>query len=157
MNVEDFLKENDIEFKIHEHPAVYTTEDLAKYSSKFLGLTCKNLLLKDQKGKRFFLIILPAVERADLNKIASMVSEKKLSFANSENLKQVLGVEPGSVSPFGLLNDKAALIEVYISRKVLEAEYVSFHPNRNTASLELSREMFEKFLGELSHIIHSFD
>jgi len=156
IDVEDFLRKNDIEFTIHDHPPVYTTDDLAKYQADFKGLACKNLLLKDQKGKRFFLIILPASEKVDISKTAVMVGEKKLSFANPENLRQVLGVEPGSVSPFSLLNDNENMVEVFISRKVLEAEYVSFHPNRNTASLELEREMFGKYLNKLNHSIHSF-
>ena len=80
INVEEFLKENQIEFRLHLHPLVYTAEEAAKYNSNFTGMSCKNLLLKDQKGKRYFLIILPSNRKADLDNVATTVGEKKLSF-----------------------------------------------------------------------------
>lgn len=145
-NVEDFLKSNNITYILHEHPAVFTCEEAEKYCGNIPGLACKNLLLKGKKSERYFLIILPAEKRADLKKISEMVNEKQITFASPKNLLEKLSLEPGSVSPFGLLNDKNHEIEVYVDKKVYYADIVSFHPNRNTASLELSGEMFQKFL-----------
>ncbi|MEK7085476.1 MAG: prolyl-tRNA synthetase associated domain-containing protein [Patescibacteria group bacterium] len=144
--VEDFLKSNDITYSLHEHPAVFTCEEAEKYCGDIPGLACKNLLLKGRKSERYFLIILPAEKRADLKKISETVDDKQITFAGPEALLEKLGLEPGAVSPFGLINDKNHEIEVYIDKKVYYADIVSFHPNRNTASLELSGEMFHKFL-----------
>ena len=145
-NVEDFLKANGIDYVLHEHVAVFTAEDLAKHCSHVPGLHCKNLFLRDQKYKRYFLVVLPATQRTDLKKVSEIVGEKKLSFANPETLREKLGVEVGSVSPFGLLNDTLHEVEVYIEQAVYDADIVSFHPNRNTASLALTGVMFRKFL-----------
>lgn len=145
-NVEDFLKANGIDYVQHEHVAVFTAEDLGKHCSHVPGLHCKNLFLRNQKYKRYFLVVLPATHTTDLKKVSEVVGEKKLSFANPETLREKLGVEVGSVSPFGLLNDTLHEVEVYIDQVVYDADIVSFHPNRNTASLELSGAMFRKFL-----------
>jgi Ala-tRNA(Pro) deacylase len=91
-------------------------------------------------------VVLPATHTTDLKKVSEVVGEKKLSFANPETLREKLGVEVGSVSPFSLLNDTLHEVEVYIDQVVYDADIVSFHPNRNTASLELSGAMFRKFL-----------
>ncbi len=92
------------------------------------------------------MVVLPAEKRADLKKIGETVGDKQITFASPEALLEKLGLTPGTVSPFGLLNDKNHEVEVYIDQKVYYAKIVSFHPNRNTASLELSGNMFRKFL-----------
>jgi Ala-tRNA(Pro) deacylase len=153
-NVEQYLKDRHIEYVFHKHPAVYTCEEAKKYCGDVPGLASKNLLLKNREGKRYFLIILPAVKRADLKKISELVGEKKVSFASAENLKEKLDLEPGSVSPFGLLNDKNHEVEVCVDEEVENADIVSFHPNINTASLELTGEMFRKFLESLENKIY---
>ena len=145
-NVEDFLKSKGVEFILHEHPAVFTCEEAEKYCGDIPGLACKNLLLKGKKSGRYFLVVLPAEKRADLKKIGETVGDKQITFASPEALLEKLGLTPGTVSPFGLLNDKNHEVEVYIDQKVYYAKIVSFHPNRNTASLELSGNMFRKFL-----------
>lgn len=146
MPVEKFLTSQHIDYVLHEHPAVYTCEQARKYCAHIPGLACKNLLLMSRKSEKYFLIILPAEKRADMKHIARILDEKQLAFADPAALKNKLGLEPGAVSPFGLLNDTKHEIEVYIDKEVHEADILSFHPNRNTASLELSKNMFRKFL-----------
>ena len=152
LNVEDFLKSKDIKYVLHEHQAVYTCEEAEKYCGNVPGLACKNLLLQDKKGRRYFLVVLPAEKRTDLKKFAGIVGEVKVSFASPEILMEKLGLNPGAVSPFGLLNDNKKEVEVYIDSDVYNADIVSFHPNRNTASVELSGEMFRKFLKSIKNI-----
>ena len=151
-NVEDFLKLKGIKYVLHEHPAVYTCEEAEKYCGNMQGLACKNLLLRDKKGRRYFLVVLPATKRTDLKKFAKIVGVSKVSFASSEDLMEKLGLEAGAVSPFGLLNDKKNEVEIYTDKNVYSANIVSFHPNRNTASLELSKEMFRKFLQSIENL-----
>lgn len=150
-NVEEYLKSKNINYVLHEHPAVFTCEDVEKLCLSVPGLASKNLFLRDQKKLRFFLLILPATKQTDLKKFAEIVAEKKLSFANSDLLMEKLGVEPGSVSPFGLLNDTEHKVEVYIDSEIYNAEIVNFHPNRNMASLELTKEMFHKYLQSIEN------
>ena len=152
--VEEFLLSRNITFVLHNHPPVYTCEELAQYAVP--GLPCKNLLVRDQKKKRYFLVILPASGRTDLKKLGEIAGEK-LSFASPGSLMEKLGVEPGAVSPFGLINDGKDEVEVYIARPVYDADVVHFHPNRNTASLELTGEMFRRFLKNVNNKIHVID
>ncbi len=156
-NVEEYLKANGISYVRHEHVAVFTAEDLATHCSYIPGLHCKNLFLRDQKYKRYFLVILPATHQTDLKKVSALLGEKKLSFANPDTLRDMLGVEVGSVSPFGLLNDTLHEVEVYVDKAVYDSAIVSFHPNRNTASLELTGAMFRKFLEMMQNRVEVVD
>jgi Ala-tRNA(Pro) deacylase len=153
-SVTKFLDSHQIKYVLHEHPAVYTCEEAEKYCGDIPGLPCKNLLLKNKGSKRFFLVVLPAKKRTELKKFGEIVSEKKVSFANAEALLDKLGLTAGAVSPFGLLNDKNNEVEVYVDKDVYDADTVSFHPNRNTASLELSGAMFKKFLQVIDQEVH---
>lgn len=145
-DVQEFLQSNGVEYTLHEHPAVFTCEDAEEHCKDIPGLACKNLVLKDKKSGRYFLLILPAAKRTDLKKFSELVGQKNITFANADVLREKLGVEPGSVSPFGLINDTEKVMEVYVDSEVHTAPVVGFHPNRNTATVELSREMFWKFL-----------
>lgn len=98
INIERFLRSNGIDFVLHEHPAVYTCEEAEKYCGDIPGLSCKNLFLRNKKHDRYFLVILPATKKADLKKLSEAAGEK-LTFASPEELKDKLGLEPGSVSP----------------------------------------------------------
>ena len=144
--VEEFLRSHQIQYILHEHPAVYTCEEAERVCSSVPGLACKNLFLKGKRSGQYYLVILPATKKADLKIISELTCESKLTFATKEDLHEKLGLEAGAVSPFGLLNDQAGEVLVYIDREVYLADLVSFHPNRNTASLELTGEMFRKFL-----------
>lgn len=156
VNVEEYLQAHQINFILHEHPAVYTCSELDSYIGAVSALACKNLLLKDQKGKRYFLFILPSSKKADLKKICELVGENKVSFASASTLMEKLGIEPGAVSPFVLLHDNKKEVELFIDEEVYQADAACFHPNRNTASLELTREMFHKFLQTINHKIKIF-
>ncbi len=152
-DVEQFLQSKDIQYVLHEHPAVFTCEEAEEHCADIPGMACKNLFLKGKKTGKFFLIVMPAQKRADLKSISDKIGEK-ISFASAEALKEKLMLEPGSVSPFGLLNDQNAEVGVYVDKDLYDADIVSFHPNRNTASLELTREMFHKFLETIEHEFH---
>lgn len=151
MDIKSFLEENDIEHNWHEHPAVFTCEEADKHCSHIPGLALKNLFLKDKKGRRFFLFITTAEKRVDLKKLAESVEMKKITFANTDELKEKLNLTPGAVSPFGLLNDENGEVDVFIDKEVMGADILSFHPNINTASVEITSEMFKKFLNTINH------
>ena len=125
-DVNQFLSKNNIKFTLYEHQAVYTCEEAKRYCGHIAGIACKNLLLRTKKGKRYFLLVLPAQKRTNLKKFAKIVSENKVSFASSESLKEKLGLEAGAVSPFGLINDTNKSVEVYVDSEIYNAEIVVF-------------------------------
>jgi Ala-tRNA(Pro) deacylase len=149
--VEAHLAALGISYKVHSHPPVFTCEELEKYSVP--GLSCKNLFLRDQKKRRYFLVIFPAAKKTDLVMLGKSLGEPKLSFVSPNTLKEKLGVEPGAVSPFGLIYNTARDVEVYIDQEVMDAPLVHFHPNRNTASLEMSIGNFRRYLNTLKNAI----
>ncbi len=153
-DVEEFLKENEIEYVLHEHPPVYTCEEAEKLCSNVPGAASKNLFLRDDKKRRYFLVILDSKKRVDLKALAKVFGLKRLSFASDDDLKKKLGLDPGAVSIFGLLNDEDNGVELYIDLDFYEEPVVNFHPNRNTASVELSNEMFRKALKALGHEVN---
>jgi Ala-tRNA(Pro) deacylase len=118
------------------------------------ALHTKNLFLRDQKKENYYLVVMGAHDRLDLKSLARVLYTKKLSFASEKDLMKYLGLTPGSVSPFGLINDVDAEVDLYVQKKVLDADFVGFHPNLNTATLRLSKEMFKKFLDSVSHKVN---
>ena len=156
-DVKEFLSAHHIEYISHEHPAVYTCEEAERYCDSIPGVSCKNLFLRNKKGKRFFLVILLAEKQTDLKKFAILAQEGRISFASSESLQEKLGLHAGSVSPFELLNDSNYSVELWIDRDIYDANIVSSHPNVNTETLELSKNMFHKFLQVIDYKIHVID
>jgi Ala-tRNA(Pro) deacylase len=145
-NIYEVLKNLNIKFTEHRHPAVYTCDEAEKYYANVKGGKSKNLLLRDKKGHKFYLVISESSKKTDLKSLAGFLNEGKLSFASEEQLIKYLGLTPGSVSPFGLINDKDKNITVVIDENLWKYDRLHFHPNVNTATLELDRDDFEKFL-----------
>lgn len=148
IEVYETLKKLNISYKEYNHPAVYTTEEAEKHTKNIEGAHTKNLFLEDKKRKNYYLVVLPAQERANFKKLEIKLKERKLRFASSEKLMEYLNLEPGSVSLFGIINDKQSKVKVIIHEKLLEAEKLGFHPNKNTATLVISQEDFRLFLSE---------
>ncbi len=148
--VKDFLTKHAIEFKKFEHPPVFTCEDVKQHDhlKEIKGVHSKNLFLKDKKSRRFYLVIIPEDKKADLRELGMIVNEK-LKFANDEDLNHILNTTSGAVSPFGLIFDKDKRTEVLIDKKVWHSDFVSFHPNINTETLEISGRAFQKFIKSL--------
>lgn len=149
--VESFLQKNEIRYTRHDHPAVFTCEDAKKYSAHIAGISTKNLFLVNKSKNRYFLLIIPDYKRADLKRFAQEAGEPRVSFASAEKLFQKLGLEPGSVSPFGLINNYEHDVILYIDEDVYKADIVGFHPNDNTATLELTGIMFKKYLDTINY------
>jgi Ala-tRNA(Pro) deacylase len=145
--VGDYLASLAIAVERHTHPPVATVEDGEVHWAGIDATHCKNLFLRNQKGTRHYLVILMHNKRADLRAIAEQIGDGKLSFASPERLMTHLGVTPGSVSPFGLINDAEHHVRVFLDRDLKAAARVSFHPNINTATWVLAWNDFERFLG----------
>jgi Ala-tRNA(Pro) deacylase len=142
-----------IRYERHEHPAVFTAEDASKYWNPIHATQVKNLFLRNKKGNRHYLAILEISKRADLKEIVKLVDDDRLSFGSSERLMAELGLTPGSVSPFGLINDPDGSVRVLIDKDLRGAERLLFHPNINTASVVISWADLEKFLATRSNSV----
>ena len=136
MEIKKYLEDLEIKYRLYKHPPVYTVEEASKYNGEIKGIHCKNLFVKDRKSRKFYLIIISAEEKLNL-----------------KDYEEILNLETGAVSPFGLINDKEAKTILIIEKKILESDYVSFHPNINTETLELTRENFQKYLNTLKNKI----
>jgi len=130
----------------HEHPPVATVEEAEKHWADLKGTHCKNLFLRNYKGNRHYLVIAPVTRGIDLRRLNAALGEDRLSFASPERLRRWLGVEPGSVSPFGLINDGTHHVRVVCDEALRSSAALGFHPNVNTATLEIAFADFEKFL-----------
>jgi len=142
----EVLEKLGIAYVKYEHPPVYTVDQAEQYWEDIEGTHCKNIFLRDKKGKRHYLVILLASKKVDLQALERQLGEDKLSFASPERLIRYLGLEPGAVSPFGLINDSKKEVQVIIDRDLRRAEIVNFHPNVNTATVGIDFTDFEKFL-----------
>ncbi len=149
--VEKYLKNHHILYKIFTHPPVYTVKEAEKYEKALPGLGCKSLFLRSEDKTRYFLYTLPGKGRADLKKLARKVGVKRLSFGNETELWLMLKVRPGSISPLSVINDKEGRVEFLLDKRVFEADAVLVHPNDNHASLLLSKEMLNLFLKTLPY------
>lgn len=135
-----------VKFEYHEHPPVATIEDAKIYWKDLNSGRCKNIFFRNHKGDRHYLVILEHLRLLNIHDLELRLKQGKLSFASDQRLKKYLGVEPGSVSPFGLINDKDHHVHLFIDEKLNEFSRLSFHPNINTASLVISKADFIKFL-----------
>jgi Ala-tRNA(Pro) deacylase len=140
-----------IAYEPHAHPPVATAEEAAQHWGGIDAAHCKNLFLRNQKGTRYYLVIIEHTKRADLRAVANQIGDGKLSFASPERLMTHLGLTPGSVSPFGLPHDREHVVRVFIDRDLQSARRISFHPNINTATLVIAYADFLKFLESSSH------
>jgi len=140
------LTELGIPFTRHEHPPVATVEEATLHWTGIDATHCKNLFLRNQKGDRHYLVVLMASKRADLKAVANQIGDGKLSFASPERLMSHLGVTPGSVSPFGLINDRDHHVRVVLDRDFQTVERLAFHPNTNTRTYTIAAVDFQKFL-----------
>lgn len=140
------LKDLEIDYQKYDHPAVFTAEDASKHYVGMDAGECKNLFLRNQKGDVHFLVIVESTKRIDLKRLGELLDVKKLSFASAERMMKYLGVMPGSVSPFGLINDLEKTVTVIIDNDLLKYEKLAFHPNINTATLVIATEDFRRYL-----------
>lgn len=145
-NLIDYLDKRGIKYKVHEHPAVFTVEESNELVKGLPGLHMKNLFLKDNKG-RFYLVCLEAHKRLDIKSLSKKLAVEKLRFGSPDELKDKLNLTPGSVSIFGMIYAKD--VNLLLDKKAWHAEIINFHPNINTATLELTHKEFEKFYNSL--------
>ena len=135
-----------------EHPAVHTIAEALIHVPAMPGLMVKNLFVRDEKGRRHFLVIVPSDKRIDLAALGRLLPASKLSLASPERLLQHLGITPGSVSLFALIHDSTQAVELVLDQAVWEASHLQAHPLRNTATVALSHATLLSFLAHTGHV-----
>lgn len=150
MDIYSFLETNGIAYERFDHPAVFTCEESDKLEVDMPGVPTKNLFLRDNSGLRHFLVMVRHEKRVDLAQLKDVLGLSKLSFASPERLQKYLGVEPGSVTLLGLVNDAEKAVEVVID-EVLWEEALQCHPLVNTATLVISAQGIQRFLELTGH------
>lgn len=142
----DFLDAHQIAYQRVDHPPVSTCEEAREHVSPQLGAETKNLFLRDGKGKRHFLVSVAAATSVDLKSLARTLDVSGLSFASADRLKRFLGLEAGSVTLLGVLNDAAKAVEVVVDERLWAAEKILCHPLVNTSTLVIRELMSLDFL-----------
>ena len=144
------LAELGIATTTHEHPALHTVEESRALRGEIAGAHSKNLFLKDKKGVLWLIVALEDTP-IDLKTLHKHIGSGRLSFGKPDLMREVLGVEPGSVTPFALINETTREVNVILDEALLAHETLNFHPLVNTATTSISRDDFEKFLAACGH------
>ena len=130
------LKDSGKQFVAHKHKALFSVQDSEDNRGEIEGAHTKNLFLKNKKNN-FYLFSCEENSIVNLKQLSKKINAKNLSFAKEEYLLKYLGIRPGSVSPYSLLNDKENKIFFYLEDKLYESKKINFHPLVNTATITL--------------------
>lgn len=139
-----------IECETHRHPALWTVEESKRLRGNLPGGHCKNLFLKDKKGALYLIVALEDQE-IDVKKLRRPIGAAQLSFGKPELLMEMLGVIPGAVTPFGLINDTEANVRVVLDREMLEHRPLNYHPLTNEATTAIAPEDLLTFIRACGH------
>ena len=152
----DYLQAQGIWHEITEHPAVYNMEELASVALPYPDADAKNLFVRDDKRKNYYLLTVRGDQRVDLKAFRKTYGTRPLTFVPPDELSELLGLIPGAVSPFGLLNDEERKVAFYIDRSFLEGSgLVGVHPNDNTATVWLKTADLLSLLREHGNEVHT--
>ncbi len=148
------LNEQGITYHYQTHGAVQTIDDVDSAGVIREGVVLKNLFLKDEKGKKHFLICVPETRHTDFKEIGEQIGAKKLGLASAERLEKYLGVEQGCVSPFGILNDLEKTVTVIMDQTLEDDTIIGVHPNDTTASVWLKYGDMKKVIIQNGNTLH---
>jgi len=150
MNLYDILKKLNIEYEEVEHEAVFTVEEAQTIKNVIKGTGCKNLFLTNKKGN-YYLVVLREDKKADIKELKKIVGTSHLSFCKIPELKEILNLEKGSCTPFGIIHDTNKQVLLLIDKE-LQNQKLLFHPNRNTATLSIEYRDLIKFIEYEEHL-----
>lgn len=143
----DYLDKAGITYQCYEHPEAPTIELAKQYWRDDGSKHCKNLFFRNHKGDRHYLVVFDCDRNLAIHDLEHRLRQGKLSFASEQRMERYLGLRPGSVSPFGLINDTANHVHLFLDRNLRDQPALSFHPNDNTGTIVISQEEFRRYLG----------
>ena len=129
----------------HEHPPLRTVADAHAHWDGLPGMAVKNLFIKDA-GRQYWLVVLPAERSVDTKALATIIGSRRISFGSAEDLRSILGVEPGAVTPMAAINDTQRQVRIVLHAAMLDAGAVLVHPLVNTATIVLPPRDLLRFL-----------
>lgn len=150
------LKAIGVDFTLHHHEAVFTVEESEKLDSEIPGTHCRNLFLRDKK-KNNFLVVLQNGTEVDMKKLPPVIGSDRLSFGSADRLWEYLGVRPGSVCPFAVVNDTDQQVKILLDKSMMETEVVNYHPLLNTMTVSLTPADLVKYIETTGHEAHIVD
>ncbi|MFN0191538.1 MAG: prolyl-tRNA synthetase associated domain-containing protein [Aestuariivirga sp.] len=133
-----------------DHIPVFTVEEAQKVHGDIPGGHCKNLFLKDEKGALWLIVCLEEAQ-VNLKTAPIKIGSRRLTFGKADLLMEVLGVEPGSVTPFGLINDIQTRVNVILDEPMMRQEILNYHPLRNDATTSISPDGLLAFIRSCGH------
>lgn len=140
-----------IDAATHAHPPVFTVEEAQQHTAHLPGGHCKNLFLKDSDGRLWLAVVLDE-SRVDLKALPKVVGSGRLSFGKPELLWEVLGVRPGSVTPFALINDRAHRVTVLLEARMMAKPLLNYHPLLNDRTTALTPADLLRFIAHCGHV-----
>ena len=140
----------DITHKTYTHPPVFTVAEAVALRGQLPGGHCKSLFLKDKKSGLWLVVALEE-RRIDLKGLADALGAPRFSFGNAELLYEVLGVRPGSVTPFALVNDQEHRVSVVLDRDMLEHDPLNYHPLENDRTTAIAPADLLRFIADCGH------
>ncbi len=146
-----------IKYDIHEHPPLDTIDIALKYWKDIDAVHCKNLFFRNHKGNKHYLVIIKDTTPFSIHSLEKKLKQGKLTFGSEKRLIKYLDLLPGSVSPFGLINDTEQHVHLFLDEQLQNAKLISFHPNDNTASLVIKYDDFIKYLKYLGNSYEFID
>jgi Ala-tRNA(Pro) deacylase len=147
----NYLDGNGIEYECYHHPEGKTIAEAKLYWREDGSIHCKNLFFRNHKGNRHYLVCFHCDKDLAIHDLEQRLRQGKLSFASPVRMDKYLGLEPGSVSPFGLINDTENHVHLFLDKNLLDYPSLSFHPNDNRATVVISQEMFSKYLAAVGN------
>ena len=141
----NYLNEKNISYEITNHKAVYNMKEASEIDIPYPNQDAKNLFVRDDKKKNYYLITVRGNKRVDLKEFSIKNNTRRLSFASKEDLMKIMKLIPGAVTPMGILNDENNIVKFYLDKEFLEEpKFLGVHPNDNTATVWLkTRDMLE--------------
>ncbi len=153
-----YLDEHAIAYEVYHHPEGKTIEEAKQWWHNDGSVHCKNIFLRNHKGNQHYLVCFDCNHDLDIHDLEQRLkaelmaqgfnSPGKLSFASAERMLKYLGLEPGSVSPFGLINDEEQHVILFLDENLQHADSLSFHPNDCRGTVVISQGMFARYLAE---------
>lgn len=154
--VVNLLKERNIEFSLVEHKPVYTIDEMIALNFPKGNLIAKNLFIRDDKKKNYYIIVVAQDKKVNLKALREKLSSRPLSFASEQDMWNLLQLTKGSVTPFGILNDKACSVKIIIDEVFMNTN-IAVHPNSNTASVWLKTKDLVSIIKEHGNLVEFMD
>lgn len=148
------LKELNIGFQQVNHPPALTTEEADKYIEGMEGVRTKTMFLTNKKKTDWFLVVMDDLKRLDMERFEEIAQTKRVKMASPESLMEKMGLPPGTVSIFGLLNNEDHDIKVYFDKEIMGEKIMTFHPNTNEITMFIRTADMMRYFEDIGYEVN---